>query len=145
MGNQYTPQEIQAFSEKDLRIVRQNALSHAVEMVKMKGGPFDINEVFDHASSCVSFVFEGMTFPITLSTTTAPTNPASATNSVSSESPANPVLQAVADKLRAGGVAVDYSKLEEQVKQLFGGLPKSMDSVDQIIKSLNKEDLTCQN
>jgi hypothetical protein len=63
----YTEKDLKGFSEKDLRIVRQNALSHATEVVKhCLNGDMDTlaNAVMILADKFTDFVYTGMEFPL---------------------------------------------------------------------------------
>ena len=66
MAKDYSPEEIQEFKEKDLRIVRQNALSHATQIALGVGGaPDTVADVtLALADRFVSYVYGSMEFPI---------------------------------------------------------------------------------
>jgi len=128
MGNNYSDSEIKEFQQKDLRIVRQNALAHATKMMVSRGFNGDeaeyMDQLFQIASSCVSFVYEGMQFPL--------------------EKPApqgrNPVVVAVANQL--GIPTTMLQSLEEEILNIYGKLPTNMKSVDKICETINKENIT---
>ena len=137
MGQQYSDQEIRAFGEKDLRIVRQNALAHATKIMTT-GDPYGqsstkeefMNDLFNIASSCVAFVYEGMQFPLEKT----------AAEPEKTRGPANEVLLAIATE--AGIPTEMLDSLEAEIVRVFGKLPSNMKSVPKVISSIELENVT---
>jgi hypothetical protein len=69
VGKDYTKDDLKEFAEKDLRIVRQNAMSHATHLV-VHCLPSDtrpdtvVDVMLALADRLVGFVYGGMTFPL---------------------------------------------------------------------------------
>ena len=136
----YSDEEIKAFAEKDLRIVRQNAMSQANAL--LASGAIDGGKTNEEvmktfrllASECVAFVYEGMEFPGEKPVFT-PTASKGECPGVRSD-----VLIAIATE--AGIPSEMFDSLEAEIVRVFGKLPTNMKSVGKVIASIDLENVS---
>jgi len=136
---QYSPEEVKAFAEKDLRIVRQNALAHATHIMTCDAFAVDcskqefMDELFSIADSCVCFVYRGMKFP----GETQGSDIGKSNNDISWTDEQLDVLHAIATE--AGIPSEMIGSLAAEITRVFSKLPTNVKSVPKVISSIDLE------
>jgi len=127
------------WEEKDLRIVRQNALAHATAIMTCREPGEQssmerwMDDLFNIASSCVCFVYQGMKFP----GEKQESNIGKSNNDISWTDEQLDVLHAIATEAGIPSSMID--SLAAEIIRVFGKLPTNVKSVPKVISSIDFE------